>query len=356
MSKAVNIAGRTISPDHPPFIVAEMSANHLGDLSRAIDMIATAAECGADAVKLQTYTPDTITLKSDRPDFLITGGRWAGRTLHDLYTEAQTPFEWHGKLFETAASAGITVFSAPFDPTAVDLLQSLDAPAYKIASLEIVDLPLIRRCAATGKPIIMSTGAAHLGEISEAVQAARSAGAEDMILLHCVSDYPARFEDADLHTIAHLGAAFGTLAGLSDHTPGTAASVAATALGAVLIEKHFTLRRSDGGPDAPFSLEPEELRRLVEDTRAAHAALGRVRYDLAGAESTYVAMRRSLYVTRPIKAGETLSPGNVRSVRPGYGLHPRYYEDVLGRRAARALEAGEPLSWDALEPAPDARR
>lgn len=348
-AEIITLDGREIGPGRPPYIVAEMSANHLGSLDRALEMIAVAKSCGADAVKIQTYTPDTITLNSDRPEFRLEAGRWAGRTLHDLYTEAQTPFEWHARLFEHAREVGITLFSAPFDHSAVDLLQSLDAPAYKIASLEIVDLPLIRRCAGTGKPLIMSSGAAHLGEIAEAVRTAREAGCEQLILLHCVTDYPANFADADVKTLIHLGDGFGVPAGLSDHTPGTAAAVAATALGAALIEKHFTLARADGGPDSAFSLEPGELARLVEDTRNAHAALGRVRYDLVGSEATYVQFRRSLYVTAPLKKGDTFTEANIRSVRPGHGLHPRHYEAVLGKRAARDLDFAEPLDWSAVE-------
>lgn len=347
-SPEVTIDGRPIGAGHPPYIVAEMSANHLGDLDRARRIIDAAAEAGADAVKLQTYTADTITLDSDREDFTITEGLWAGRTLFELYQDACTPFEWHETLFAHARERGITVFSAPFDFTAVDLLESLDAPAYKIASLEVVDLPLIERAARTGKPMIISSGAANLGEISDAVGAARGAGCKELILLHCVSDYPARFETADLRTIAHLGEAFGVVSGLSDHTPGTAAAVAATALGAALIEKHFTLARADGGPDSAFSLEPGELKRLVEDTRNAHAALGSVRYELVGAESTYVKFRRSLYVTDDVAAGETITHDNVRSVRPGYGLAPRHLPKVIGRRAARPLKKGEALAWSMM--------
>lgn len=347
-AQIVTIDGREIGPDHPPFIVAEMSANHLGDLDRALAMIETAAECGADAVKLQTYTADTITLDCDGPEFQITEGAWAGRSLHELYREAQTPFEWHEALFARAKECGITIFSAPFDATAVDLLQSLDAPAYKIASLEVVDLPLIERAARTGKPMIISSGAANLGEISEAVQAARGAGCNALILLHCVSDYPAKFEHADLRTIPHLAQAFDVVSGLSDHTPGVATAVAATALGAAVIEKHFTLARADGGPDAAFSLEPDDLKRLVEDTRNAHAALGRVRYEMVGAESTYVKFRRSLYVTRDIAEGEAFTSNNVRSIRPGYGLAPKHLHDVLGKPARRDLKRGEPLDWPAI--------
>lgn len=347
-AKTVSIAGRAIGPGHPPYIVAEMSANHLGSLDRALTMIEVAAGAGADAVKLQTYTADTITLDCDGPDFTLTEGLWAGRTLHELYTEAGTPFEWHERLFAHARECGITVFSAPFDHSAVDLLESLDAPAYKIASLEVVDLPLIQRAAKAGKPMIISSGTSSLGEISDAVRAAREAGAQELIVLHCVSDYPAKFENADLRTIPHLAEAFGVVTGLSDHTPGTAAAVAATALGAHLIEKHFTLARADGGPDSAFSLEPDELKRLVEDTRNAHAALGSVNYELVGAEKTYVKFRRSLYVAQDVAAGETLDETNVRSVRPGYGLAPRHLPDVIGRKASRSLKKGEPLSWSMI--------
>lgn len=347
-ARAIDIAGRRVGPGEPPFIVAELSANHLGDIERAVRTIQAAAKAGADAVKLQTYTPDTITLACDRPEFRIKGGLWDGQTLHELYASAYTPYDWHGRLFQAARDAGIICFSSPFDQTAIDLLEGLDAPAYKIASFEVVDLPLIAAVARTGKPMIMSTGMASLGEIEAAVRTARGAGAEGLVLLHCTSGYPTPMGEANLRTIPHLAQAFGVAAGLSDHTLGTAASVAAVALGAVMIEKHFTLARADGGPDAAFSLEPEELTRLVRDCHAAWEALGEVSYEPAGSERGNIAYRRSLFAVAPIAAGEAFTEANVRSIRPGNGLAPKHLAHVLGRRATRALERGEPLNWDAV--------
>ncbi len=344
----VRIAGRPIGRGFPPYVVGELSGNHGGTLQGALALLEAAAAAGADAVKLQTYTPDTLTIAHDGPGFTITQGLWAGRTLHDLYAEAHTPFAWHRPLFDRARELGVAIFSSPFDETAIDLLEGLDAPAYKIASFEIVDLPLIARAAATGKPLILSTGMASLGEIGEAVRTAREHGAGGVIALHCVSAYPAAYEDANLAVIAHLGAAFDVVAGLSDHTPGTAAAVAAVALGAAFVEKHVCLRRADGGVDAEFSLEPAELERLVRDCRAAHAAVGRVDYARGETERGSKVYRRSLYAVAPIAAGETLSAANVRSIRPGYGLAPRHLPAVLGRRARRAIAYGEPLAWDML--------
>ncbi|WP_245651254.1 pseudaminic acid synthase [Paramagnetospirillum marisnigri] len=343
------IDGRAIGPGHPPYVVAEMSGNHNGDLSRAFALLEAAKAAGADAVKLQTYTADTITIDHDGPGFVIEGGLWAGRKLHELYAEAHTPWDWHKPLFERARALGLGVFSSPFDATAVDLLESLDAPAYKVASFELVDLPLIRRIAATGKPMIMSTGLAHLGEIQDAVACARDAGCREMILLHCVSGYPTAPEDANLRTIPHLAEAFGVQAGLSDHTMGTAVSVAAVALGATFIEKHFTLARADGGPDAAFSLEPSELAELVSGARTAWAALGRVSYDLKPSESGNLQFRRSLYVVADMAAGEAFTAANLRSIRPGFGLAPKYLPEIIGRRASRALGRGTPLGWDMIE-------
>lgn len=342
----IEIAGRRIGADHPPYLICELSGNHNGSLDRALSMIDAAADTGCDAIKLQTYTADTITLDVDRPEFRIHGGLWDGRSLHELYQEAQTPYEWHAALFARARARGVTIFSSPFDETAVDLLAELDAPAYKIASFEAVDLPLIRYAARQGKPLIISTGMANLAEIETARDTALEAGAAGVLLLHCVSSYPARFEDANLRTVIDLAQRFGCPAGLSDHTPGTAAAVAAVALGACAVEKHFTLARADGGPDAAFSLEPAEFKALVDDSRNAWQALGRVNYDLLGSERGNIQFRRSLYVTADIAAGETLTRANVRSVRPGDGLPPADYEKVLGRPAARALSRGEPLDWD----------
>jgi N-acetylneuraminate synthase len=346
----ITIAGRRIGPGHPPYVIAEMSGNHNGDIKRAFALLEAAKKSGADAVKLQTYTADTLTIDHDGPDFRIEGGPWAGRRLYELYQEAHTPWEWHPQLFAKARELGITVFSSPFDPTAIEFLEKLGAPAFKIASFEIVDLPLIQRAAKSGKPLIISTGIASLGEIAEAVDAARGAGCREIALLHCTSGYPTPPEDSNLRTIAHLADAFGVVAGLSDHTPGTAVPVAAIALGANLIEKHFTLRRADGGPDAAFSLEPEELTELVANCRTAWTALGKVSYELEASEKGSLIFRRSLYAVQDIPAGARLTADNVRSIRPGRGLPPKHLPKVLGRRAARAIARGTPLAWSLIEP------
>ena len=338
------IAGREIGAGRPPLVIAELSGNHNASLDRALRLIDAAADAGAEAVKLQTYTPDTITLDHDGPGFRIEGGLWDGRTLHDLYAEAQTPYAWHEALFAHARARGLIVFSSPFDETAIDLLEQLDAPAFKIASFEAVDLPLIRRAARSGKPLIVSTGMTSEAEIAEALEAA--GGPERTALLHCVSAYPARFADANLRAIPMLEARFGCPVGLSDHTPGTAAAVAATALGASIIEKHFTLARADGGPDAEFSLEPDELARLVEDCRGAWEALGEPALRRGAVESGNRQFRRSLYVVRDTPAGAALTADNVRSIRPGFGLEPKRLPDVLGRPAVRDLKRGEPLAWE----------
>jgi N-acetylneuraminate synthase len=342
----IAIAGRRIGAAYEPFVICELSGNHNGSLDRALSMIDAAADTGCDAIKIQTYTADTITLDVDRPEFRIQGGLWDGRSLYELYQEAQTPYEWHAALFERARRRGVILFSSPFDESAVDLLAELGAPAYKIASFEAVDLPLIRHAAAKGKPLIISTGMANLAEIEAAKAAALAAGAPGVVLLHCVSSYPAALEDANVRTVADMGARFGCPVGLSDHTPGTAASVAAVALGASVIEKHFTLARADGGPDAAFSLEPAEFRALALDCKAAWRALGRAHYEVVGAERGNLAFRRSLYVTADVPAGGRLSRDNIRSVRPGLGLPPACFDEVLGRPAARALKRGEPLAWD----------
>lgn len=347
-SPEIEIAGRKIGADHPPFVICELSGNHNGSLDRALAMVDAAADTGCDAIKIQTYTADTITMDVDRPEFRITGGLWDGRSLYELYQEAYTPYEWHAAIFERARARGVIIFSSPFDETAVDLLAGLDAPAYKIASFEAVDLPLIRYAAGKGRPLIISTGMANLAEIEAARDAALAGGAPGVVLLHCVSSYPATFADANVRTVADMAQRFGCPVGLSDHTPGTAASVAAVAMGASVIEKHFTLARADGGPDAAFSLEPAEFKALVDDTRAAWSALGRAHYDLLGSERGNVQFRRSLYVAADVKAGEPLTRVNVRSIRPGNGLAPAHLDAVLGRKAVRDLTRGEPLAWDML--------
>ncbi|MDA1309298.1 MAG: pseudaminic acid synthase [Proteobacteria bacterium] len=346
MAEPFSIDGRSIGPEHPPYIVAEMSGNHNGQIDRAIRLIDAAKQSGADAVKLQTYTADTITIDHDGPGFVLEGGLWDGRRLYELYQEAHTPWEWHERLFEHARQIGITLFSAPFDPTAIDLLESLNTPAYKIASPEIVDLALIETCAATGKPLIISSGMASFEEISEAVATASAAGATQILVLHCISAYPTPLDQAHLSTIGDLSARLGAPVGLSDHTLDTFAAAVAVGQGAVLIEKHFTLARADGGVDSAFSLEPDELKRLVEDSRAAHAALGRPNYRPNEAEQGTLIARRSLYVVADIRAGEALTPANVRSIRPNLGLAPRHLKSVLGKTAARDLTRGAPLAAD----------
>lgn len=345
----MDIAGRLIGPDHAPYIIAEMSANHGGDIERAKAIISMARQCGADAVKMQSYTPDTITIDHDSPEFRIENGLWAGETLYSLYQKAHTPFEWHEDLFAHAAKEGITLFSAPFDPTAVDLLESLNAPAYKIASLELVDIPLIEKVAKTGKPMIMSTGTASLDDIECAIEAATSQGNENIILLHCVSGYPTPMEEVHLRTMEDLKHRFSLPVGLSDHSLGLAVPIAATALGAYVIEKHVTLSRSDGGADAAFSLEPDELASLVKETRNAFQALGAAGYELKPSEKTNAAFKRSLYVVKDIAKDDELTEDNIRSIRPGYGLAPRHLKEILGKRAKAPISKGTALDWDLFQ-------
>ena len=352
----MKILDRTIGPGHRPYLIAEMSGNHSQSLDRALEIVDAAAAHGADAIKLQTYTADTMTLNLRMPGFVIEDPKslWAGRQLYDLYEEAHTPWEWHAPIMARAASHGVACFSSPFDATSVDFLESLNVPAYKIASFENTDLPLIRRVAATGKPIIMSTGMATAGEIDEAVRAARESGCKDLVLLKCTSTYPATADNTNVSTIPHMRTLFGCQVGLSDHTMGCGVSVAATALGATMIEKHFTLRRADGGVDASFSMEPLELRQLREETERAWQAVGQVSYGPTEAEMASLSFRRSLYVAQDMHAGEVLAPHNLRSVRPGFGLAPKYLDSLLGQRVGRAVHAGTPMAWDLLskDPAP----
>ena len=345
----MSIDGRKIAAGQSPYLIAELSGNHNGSFGAALRLIDEAKAVGADAVKIQTYRPDTITLDADGPEFRIEGGLWAGRTLHELYEWAHTPWEWHTMLFDHARKAGITLFSSPFDPTAVDLLESLGAPAYKVASFEAVDLPLIRRIAATGKPMIISTGMADAEEIGEAVEAAREGGCRELVLLHCVSGYPAPAEDYNLRTIPDMAARFGVPVGLSDHTLDNATAIAAVALGACVIEKHLTLDRTGGGPDDAFSLTPPEFAQLCTDARTAWSALGRVDYGRKSSEQGNVMFRRSLYFVKPLAAGETITPDAVRSVRPGFGAAPKLLDQVIGRKVRTAVAANTPVRMESLE-------
>jgi N-acetylneuraminate synthase len=349
MNLQINIDGCLIGQGCPPYIVAEMSGNHNHDLGRALRIIDAAKTAGANAVKLQTYRADTITIDHSSDEFTVNGGLWDGRRLYELYEEAHTPWAWHAPLFEYARRIGITLFSSPFDSTAVDLLESLGAPAYKIASPELVDLSLIRQVARTGKPIILSTGAATLNEIEEAVQTAREAGATQIIVLHCTAAYPAPPEEANLSTITALAKRFNVVAGLSDHTMGTTVAALAVGLGASFIEKHFTLARSDGGVDSAFSLEPQELAELVSAARMAQVATGKPTFGPTDSERSVLKNRRSLYVVKPLAKGEQITKEHIRSIRPSNGLKPRYLDEVLGKRAARDLAFGEPLQAHMVE-------
>ena len=345
----LKIDGRVIGPDQSPYIIAELSANHNGSLERALQTIDAAHQAGADAIKLQTYTADTMTIDCDREDFLVKGGLWDGFKLYDLYRWAETPFEWHQAMFAHARKLGITVFSTPFDESAVDLLEELDAPAYKIASFENTDLPLIRYVANTGKPMIMSTGMATKEEIAEAVDAARSAGCRELVLLHCISSYPAPVDQANIRQLAELGQCFDVVPGLSDHTLGTTTSVASVALGACVIEKHFTLNRADKGPDSEFSIEPDELQRLCQETHDAWHALGRVGYERPSAEAGSTVFRRSIYFVRDLPVGSVLGPEDIRRIRPGLGLAPKHFDELLGKRLKVAVQRGMATDWDLFD-------
>lgn len=343
-----DINGRKVGKGAPPYIIAELSANHNGSIERAFETIKSAYESGADAIKIQTYTADTMTIDCDHEDFMIRGGLWDGYKLYDLYKWAETPFEWHQAIFDYAANLGITIFSTPFDEAAVDLLESLGAPAYKIASFEATDLPLIRYVARTGKPIIMSTGMCSEEEIEEAVSTAREAGCKDLILLHCISSYPAPIDQANLLQMRCLTERFKTIPGLSDHTLGTTASVAAVALGACVIEKHFTLSRNDTGPDSEFSIEPDELKRLCQDAFDAWSALGKADFERQKAEEGNKKFRRSVYFVNDMKSGEIITQSHIRRIRPGLGLPPKYYDQLLGRRVNQDIVRGTATSWELI--------
>lgn len=346
MTSNMKIDGREIGPEHPPYVIAELSANHNGDIERAFRIMEIAHKSGADALKMQSYSADTLTLKSDRPEFQIRGGLWDGRSLYDLYSWAQMPWDWHGPLFEKARELGITLFSSPFDSTAVDLLESLGAPAYKIASFEAIDLPLIRYVAETGKPIIISSGMASAEEIAEAVATARDAGCQSIVVLKCVSGYPAPAEEYNLRTISDIQQRFGVLAGLSDHTTDNVTAIASVGVGACVIEKHVTLDRNGCGPDDSFSLEPDELKALVRDVNIAWRAVGDVSYRLSASELGNSQFRRSLYVVEDMAKGDIFTRDNVRSIRPGLGLAPKHLESVLGKKASRYIQRATPMSLD----------
>jgi N-acetylneuraminate synthase len=347
----LTIAGRPIGTGHAPFVIAEMSGNHNQSLERALQIVEAAAKAGAHALKLQTYTPDTMTIDLKEGEFFISdpSSLWVGQSIYDLYRQAHTPWDWHKPIFERALALGMIAFSSPFDETAVDFLETLDVPCYKIASFEAVDLPLIRRVAKTGKPMIMSTGMATVAELHEAVTAAREAGCRELTLLKCTSTYPATPVHSNLTTIPHMRALFGCEVGLSDHTMGIGASVAAVALGASVIEKHFTLDRADGGVDSSFSLEPHEFSALVTETERAWQALGGVAYGPTATETRAVTRRRSVYAVKDIVEGELLTRDNIRCIRPGHGLKPKHYDDLIGKRAKTALARGTPLHWDIID-------
>lgn len=350
MRTEFSIQGRRIGPDYPVYMVAELSANHNQDFRRAVELIHAAKEAGADAVKMQTYTPDTITISSDRECFRIGGGTlWDGRTLHELYQEAYTPWDWQPKLKEVADEIGIHFFSSPFDGSAVDFLETINVPAYKLASCELVDLPLIQKLGSTGKPLIISTGMATMEEIEEAMATGRRAGATQIALLKCTSAYPAPADEMNLRTIPEMAGRFQVPVGLSDHTKGIAVPVAAVALGACIVEKHLTLSRACGGPDAEFSLEPKEFREMVEAVRMTETALGLPQFGPTAHEEASRRFRRSLFVVRDMKEGELFSAENVRSIRPADGLHTRYWSQILGKRAARAIACGTPLDWELVD-------
>ncbi|MCM3729746.1 pseudaminic acid synthase [Neobacillus cucumis] len=348
--KEINLGGRMIGINHPPFIIAEMSGNHNQSLERALEIVEAAAESGAHALKIQTYTADTMTLNIDHKDFAIDDQEslWKGNNLYKLYQQAYTPWEWHKPIFEKCRELGLIPFSTPFDETAVDFLEQLNTPFYKIASFENNHIPLIKKVASTGKPMIISTGMATLAELDETIQVARKAGCEDIVLLKCTSTYPATPENTNLITIPHMRDLFNCQVGLSDHTIGIGVSVASIALGATVIEKHFTTSRADGGVDSAFSMEPAEMHSLVVDTKRAWQALGQVTYGPTEKEKQSLKFRRSIYITKDLKAGDILTRQNLNVIRPGYGLAPKYYEQILGKKVNKEIRAGTPVDWDIL--------
>ena len=346
LARELKIGKRLIGQNCEPFIICEISANHNGSLDKAFELISAAAATGCDAIKLQTYTPDTMTIDHESEDFFITGGLWDGYKLYDLYREAHTPFEWHKPLFEHARQLGVEILSTPFDETAADLLESLDVAAYKIASFELTDIPLIKYVAKKNKPLIMSTGLANLFEISSAVNAAQSVGNNQIVLLHCISSYPAPIEQSNVRTVAHLADTFDVVSGLSDHTLSNAASIASVAIGGSVIEKHFTIRRADGGPDGPFSLEPKEFSILTRECKEAWYALGKVDYALKEAEIRNLKFRRSIYFVRDLEAGSLVSAKDVKIIRPGFGLEPGEIDNVIGKRLSVKVTRGTATSWD----------
>ena len=347
--KSIFIEGREIGPRQAPYVIAELSANHNGKLENALDTITEAKARGADAIKLQTYTADTMTIDCDSEDFLLKDGLWAGYQLHELYKKAQTPFEWHKKMFDHARSVGITCFSTPFDETAVDLLEDLNVPAYKVASFEATDLPLVKYIASTGKPMIMSTGMANLEEITEMVDTAREAGCNELVILHCISSYPAPIDQSNLLTIPDLRDRLGVQVGLSDHTIDNTASIVATSLGATLIEKHFILDRANEGPDSTFSIMPAELEALCQQTRDAFNSLGAAGYERKPAEESNIKFRRSVYFVKDMKAGDEITADCIRRIRPGLGLAPKFEADLIGRRVTRDIVRGTATSWDLID-------
>lgn len=345
------ISGREISENHKPYVIAEISANHNGSIERAKQSIEMAAKAGVDAIKIQTYNADTMTIDCDSDDFIVKGGLWNGYKLYDLYNEAQTPYDWHKELFDFASKVGVTLFSTPFDESAVDLLESLKAPAYKIASFELTDLPLISYVAKLKKPMLMSTGMASQDEISEALECARSAGCNSLLLFHCISSYPAPIEQANLRSIQKLKREFGITVGLSDHTIGNVAATTAVALGASAIEKHFTISRSDKGPDSEFSIEPDELKDLVKEVNEAWLSLGRDELIRPKSEDNSRVFRRSLYFVNDLKSGSIIKSDDVRRIRPGFGIAPKFFNDVVGKVTVRDIKRGQPVGWDMIREA-----